>query len=138
MSPRRNISSGTPWESKVGYSRAVRVRNHVWVAGTTASDVSGMVVAVGNAGEQTRYILQKIERALAETGASLRDVVRTRLYVTNIADWQAVGSVHGEFFGDIRPASTMVEVAKLVDPQHLVEIEVDAFVGAVLTNSAAG
>ncbi len=130
MSPRRNISSGTPWESKVGYSRAVRVRNHVWVAGTTASDVSGTVVAVGNAGEQTRYILQKIERALAETGASLRDVVRTRLYVTNIADWQAVGSVHGEFFGDIRPASTMVEVAKLVDPQHLVEIEVDAFVGA--------
>lgn len=133
MSPRRNISSGTPWESKVGYSRAVRVRNHVWVAGTTASDVSGTVVAVGNAGEQTRYILQKIERALAETGASLRDVVRTRLYVTNIADWQAVGSVHGEFFGDIRPASTMVEVAKLVDPQHLVEIEVDAFVGADLS-----
>lgn len=122
-----------PWESKVGYSRAVRVRNHVWVAGTTASDVSGTVVAVGNAGEQTRYILQKIERALAETGASLRDVVRTRLYVTNIADWQAVGSVHGEFFGDIRPASTMVEVAKLVDPQHLVEIEVDAFVGAGLS-----
>ncbi|MCA3020530.1 MAG: RidA family protein [Rhodocyclaceae bacterium] len=133
MSPRRNISSGTPWESKVGYSRAVRVRNHVWVAGTTASDVSGTVVAVGNAGEQTRYILQKVERALAETGASLRDVVRTRLYVTNIADWQAVGSVHGEFFGDIRPASTMVEVAKLVDPQHLVEIEVDAFVGADLS-----
>lgn len=133
MSPRRNISSGTPWESKVGYSRAVRVRNHVWVAGTTASDVSGTVVAVGNAGEQTRYILQKVERALAETGASLRDVVRTRLYVTNIADWQAVGSVHGEFFGDIRPASTMVEVAKLVDPQHLVEIEVDAFVGAGLS-----
>lgn len=133
MSPRRNISSGTPWESKVGYSRAVRVRNHVWVAGTTASDVSGTVVAVGSAGEQTRYILQKIERALAETGASLRDVVRTRLYVTNIADWQAVGSVHGEFFGDIRPASTMVEVAKLVDPQHLVEIEVDAFVGAGLS-----
>ncbi|MCA3034848.1 MAG: RidA family protein [Rhodocyclaceae bacterium] len=133
MSPRRNISSGTPWESKVGYSRAVRVRNHVWVAGTTASDVSGTVVAVGNAWEQTRYILQKVERALAETGASLRDVVRTRLYVTNIADWQAVGSVHGEFFGDIRPASTMVEVAKLVDPQHLVEIEVDAFVGADLS-----
>lgn len=133
MSPRRNTSSGTPWESKVGYSRAVRVRNHVWVAGTTASDVSGTVVAVGSAGEQTRYILQKIERALAETGASLRDVVRTRLYVTNIADWQAVGSVHGEFFGDIRPASTMVEVAKLVDPQHLVEIEVDAFVGAGLS-----
>jgi enamine deaminase RidA (YjgF/YER057c/UK114 family) len=133
VSPRRNISSGTPWESKVGYSRAVRVRNHVWVAGTTASDVSGTVVAVGNAGEQTRYILQKVERALAETGASLRDVVRTRLYVTNIADWQAVGSVHGEFFGDIRPASTMVEVAKLVDPQHLVEIEVDAFVGADLS-----
>jgi len=130
MNPRQNISSGTPWEAKVGYSRAVRVRNHIWVAGTTASDANGAVVAVGNAGEQTRYILQKIERALAETGASLRDVVRTRLYVTNIADWQAVGSVHGEFFGDIRPASTMVEVSKLIDPQHLVEIEVDAFVGA--------
>jgi enamine deaminase RidA (YjgF/YER057c/UK114 family) len=126
---RQNSSSGTPWESKVGYSRAVRVRNHVWVAGTTASDASGAVMAVGNAGEQTRYILQKIERALAEAGASLRDVVRTRLYVTNIADWQAVGGVHGEFFGDIRPASTMVEVSKLIDPQHLVEIEVDAFVG---------
>ncbi|MFN6169186.1 MAG: RidA family protein [Burkholderiales bacterium] len=133
MNPRQNISSGTPWEAKVGYSRAVRVRNHIWVAGPTASDASGAVVAFGNAGEQTRYILQKVERALAETGASLRDVVRTRLYVTNIADWQAVGSVHGEFFGDIRPASTMVEVAKLVDPQHLVEIEVDAFVGADLS-----
>ena len=130
MNPRQNISSGTPWEAKVGYSRAVRVRNHIWVAGTTASDASGAVVAVGNAGEQMRYILQKIERALGEAGASLRDVVRTRLYVTNIADWQAVGGVHGEFFGDIRPASTMVEVSKLIDPQHLVEIEVDAFVGA--------
>ena len=130
MNPRQNISSGTPWEAKVGYSRAVRVRNHIWVAGTTASDANGAVVAVGNAAEQTRYILQKIERALAEAGASLRDVVRTRLYVTNIADWQAIGGVHGEFFGDIRPASTMVEVSKLVDPLHLVEVEVDAFVGA--------
>ncbi len=127
---RKNISSNTPWESIVGYSRAVRIGNHIWVAGTTASDKTGAVVAVGNAAEQTRYILQKIERALAEAGACLRDVVRTRLYVTNIADWQAVGGVHGEFFGDIRPASTMVEVSKLVDPAHLVEIEVDAFVDA--------
>lgn len=125
---RKNISSNTPWESIVGYSRAVRIGNHIWVAGTTASDEQGAVVAVGNAAEQTRYILQKIERALADAGASLRDVVRTRLYVTNIADWQAVGGVHGEFFGDIRPASTMVEVSKLIDPAHLVEIEVDAFV----------
>ncbi len=130
MMARTNISTNTPWESKVGYSRAVRVGNHVWVAGTTASDASGAVVAVGNAAEQTRYILQKTERALADAGASLRDVVRTRLYVTNIADWQGIGGVHGEFFGDIRPASTMVEVSKLVDPQHLVEIEVDAFVDA--------
>ncbi len=125
---RKNISSNTPWESIVGYSRAVKVGNHVWVAGTTASDETGAVVAAGNAAEQTRYILQKIERALADAGASLRDVVRTRLYVTSIADWQAVGGVHGEFFGDIRPASTMVEVSKLIDPAHLVEIEVDAFV----------
>jgi enamine deaminase RidA (YjgF/YER057c/UK114 family) len=128
LKTRQNISSGTPWETIVGYSRAVKIGNHIWVAGTTASDENGEVMFPENAGEQTRYILQKIERALAEAGSSLRDVVRTRLYVTNIADWQAIGRVHGEFFGDIRPASTMVEISKLVEPQHLVEIEVDAFV----------
>jgi enamine deaminase RidA (YjgF/YER057c/UK114 family) len=130
MHKRQNISSGTPWESIVGYSRAVKIGNHIWVAGTTASNEKGEVVSPGNAGEQTRYILQKIERALTEAGSSLNDVVRTRLYVTDIADWQAIGQVHGEFFGHIRPASTMVEISKLVEPQHLVEIEVDAFVSA--------
>ena len=125
---RQNISSNTPWESIVGYSRAVRIGNHIWVAGTTASDEHGNVIAAGDAGEQTRYILQKIQRALVEAGATMQDVVRTRIYVTNIAEWELIGGVHGEFFGDIRPASTMVEVSKLVDDQHLVEIEVDAYV----------
>ncbi|MEI6738460.1 MAG: RidA family protein [Pseudomonadota bacterium] len=125
---RQNISSSAPWESIVGYSRAVRVDKHVWVAGTTATDDQGHVVAPNDAAEQTRYVLHKIERALQEAGASMADVVRTRLFVTNIADWEAIGRVHGEFFGNIRPATTMVEVARLIDPQHLVEIEVDAWV----------
>ena len=124
---RKNISSGTPWEPIVGYSRAVRIDNHIWVAGTTASDAAGNVIAKGNAAEQTRYILKKIESALRDAGASLTDVVRTRVYVTSIAEWEAIGRVHGEFFGEIRPASTMVEVSKLIDPDHLVEIEVDAY-----------
>jgi len=132
---RQNISSNTPWESTVGYSRAVRIGNHIWVAGTTASDEHGNVIAAGDAVEQTRYILQKIQRALVEAGATMQDVVRTRIYVTNIAEWESIGGVHGEFFGaasgNIRPASTMVEVTKLVDEQHLVEIEVDAYVGGV-------
>jgi enamine deaminase RidA (YjgF/YER057c/UK114 family) len=129
MTKRKNISSGAPWEAIVGYSRAVRAGNHVWVAGTTATDATGNVVGVGDAAAQTRYALQKIEKALVEAGATLGDVVRTRLFVTCIADWEAIGRVHGEFFGGIRPASTMVEVSKLIDPDHLVEIEVDAFVG---------
>lgn len=126
MKTRKNITSGTPWETIVGYSRAVRVDNHIWVAGTTASDEHGNVVAPGDAAEQTRYVLDKIEHALKETGASMADVVRTRLFVTNIADWEAIGRVHAEFFGSIRPAATMLEVVRLIDPQHLVEIEVDA------------
>jgi enamine deaminase RidA (YjgF/YER057c/UK114 family) len=128
--PRKNISSGTPWEPIVGYSRAVRIDNHIWVAGTTASDAAGNVIAKGNAAEQTRYILKKIEAALRDAGASLRDVVRTRVFVINIAEWEAIGRVHGEFFGEIRPASAMVEVSKLIDPDHLVEIEVDAYLSS--------
>ena len=127
MSDRRNISSGTPWESIVGYSRAVRMGNHVWVAGTTATDESGRVVGVGDAAAQTRYALQKIGRALNEAGMSFADVVRTRTFVTDISQWEAIGRVHGEFFAQTRPAATMVEIAKLIDPAHLVEIEVDAF-----------
>ena len=129
MSDRKNISSGAPWESIVGYSRAVRVGNHVWVAGTTATDENGDVVGVGDAAAQTRYVLQKIGRALEEAGVNFADVVRTRTFVTDLAQWEAIGRVHGEFFGEVRPVATMVEVSKLIDPAHLVEIEVDAFVG---------
>lgn len=129
MPERKNVSSGAPWESIVGYSRAVRIGNHIWVAGTTATDESGNVVGAGDAAAQTRYALKKIERALQEAGASLADVVRTRIFVTDISQWEAIGAVHGEFFGAVRPAATMVEVSRLIDPGHLVEIEVDAFVG---------
>lgn len=101
--------------------------NHVWVAGTTATDESGRVVGVGDAAAQTRYALQKIGRALNEAGMSFADVVRTRTFVTDISQWEAIGRVHGEFFAQTRPAATMVEIAKLIDPAHLVEIEVDAF-----------
>ena len=127
MSDRKNISSGAPWESIVGYSRAVRIGNHVWVAGTTATDEGGNVVGVGDAAAQMRYALQKIGRALSEAGFTFADVVRTRSFVTDISQWEAIGRVHGEFFGDVRPAATMVEVSKLIDPAHLIEIEVDAF-----------
>ncbi|MEO8385164.1 MAG: RidA family protein [Betaproteobacteria bacterium] len=129
MPGRKNISSRAPWEAVVGYSRAVRIRNHVWVAGTTATDEHGSVVGVGDAAAQMRYALQKIGRALEEAGASFVDVVRTRTFVTDISQWEAVGRVHGEFFDAIRPAATMVEVSRLIDPAHLVEIEVDAYVG---------
>ena len=127
MSDSKNISSGAPWESIVGYSRAVRIGNHVWVAGTTATADDGSIVGVGDAAAQTHYVLQKIDRALKEAGSSLRDVVRTRSFVTDISQWEAIGRVHGQYFGDIRPAATMVEVSKLIDPDHLVEIEVDAY-----------
>lgn len=129
MPTRQNISSGAPWESVVGYSRAVRCGNHIWVAGTTATDERGQVIGAGDAAAQAQYALEKIERALHEAGGALRDVVRTRMFVTDISQWEAIGRVHGKFFGDIRPAATMVEVSRLIDPGHLVEIEVDAFVG---------
>jgi enamine deaminase RidA (YjgF/YER057c/UK114 family) len=125
---RRNVSTGTPWETRVGYSRAVRVGSHVFVSGTTASDRDGVTLAAGNAYEQTVLILRSIERTLANLGAKLSDVVRTRLFVTDISRWEEIGRAHGEFFSSISPASTMVEVQRLVNPDHLVEIEVDAIV----------
>ena len=125
---RQNISSGAKWEAIVGYSRAVRLGPWVMVSGTTSVDEGGRVVSPGNAYAQAVFALRKIEAALDETGARLSDVVRTRIFLTHINDWQAVGRAHAEFFGDIRPASTLVQVAGLVDPQLLVEIEVDAIV----------
>jgi len=125
---RQLISSGTPWEASVGYSRAVRVGNLIFVSGTTASDDDGQTVSVGDAYGQTQFILRKIESALREAGAELTDVVRTRLFVTDIDRWEEIGNAHGEFFSTIRPAATMVEVSRLINPDHLVEIEVDAVI----------
>ncbi len=129
MSERQRITSGTPWEKSVGYSRAIRVGKLVYVAGTTASDENGNVMAVGDVYAQTAYILKKIERALNEAGASISDVVRTRSFITDISRWQEFGKAHGEVFSAIQPVSTLVQVSQLIDPKHLIEIEVDAVIG---------
>jgi enamine deaminase RidA (YjgF/YER057c/UK114 family) len=126
MRERKKYSSGAKWESIVGYSRAVRVSDRIYVTGTTATDETGEIVGVGDAYAQTFQVIENIERALQALGANLENVVRTRMFVTDISRWEEYGKAHGEFFGEIMPATTMVEVSKLIDPRMLIEIEADA------------
>jgi enamine deaminase RidA (YjgF/YER057c/UK114 family) len=125
---RHNVSGNSPWEPLVGYSRAVRAGPHVWVSGTTATDATGSIAGPGDVAVQARQAFDNVRRALAAAGAGLEHVVRTRMYVTNIDDWQAVAAVHAEFFVAVRPAATMVEVSRLISPEMLVEVEADAYV----------
>ena len=127
---RHNIDTGTPWEAVVGYSRAVRIGNHIFVTGTIAADERGQVIGGSDPYAQTVAAIRKIQAALQRAGADLSDVVRTRMFVTNIDHWQQIGRAHGEFFGQVRPAAAMVEVTRLIDPAMLVEIEADAYVDA--------